>query len=88
MPPPGRKPIGTSPSSPFSASLKPPSPEKTITHVAAGAAGVGHELGRVPRVLRLHDRELDDARELALDRGEPRVGDAGREGVDDEDGLH
>ena len=30
-PPPGRKPIGTSDSSPFRASLKPPSPEKTTT---------------------------------------------------------
>ena len=29
VPPPGRKPIGTSRASPFSASLKPPSPEKT-----------------------------------------------------------
>ena len=31
VPPPGRKPIGTSAPSPFSASLKPPSPEKTST---------------------------------------------------------
>ena len=31
VPPPGRNPIGTSESSPFSASLKPPSPEKTTT---------------------------------------------------------
>ena len=57
-------------------------------HLAARAAGIGDELRGVPRVLRLHDRELDDARELALDRGEPRVGDAGRERIDDEDCLH
>ena len=40
-------------------------------------------------MLRRHDGQLDDARELALDRGEPRVGDARRERVDDEDAhLH
>ena len=40
VPPPGRKPIGTPSPSPFSASLKPPSPEKTTTasHPASHAA--------------------------------------------------
>jgi hypothetical protein len=39
-------------------------------------------------MLRLQDPELDNARELPLDRGKPRVVDARGERVDDQNCLH
>ena len=62
------------PSSPFSASLKPPSPEKTTIASAPPRHALGDELGRMARTLRPHDGELGDARELrrAPPRASPR----------------
>ena len=71
VPPPGRKPIGTSRSSPFSASLKPPSPEKTTiaSRRSRHASPTSSVACRGRSVM--HDRDLGDARELALDGCEP-----------------
>ncbi len=88
MPPPGRKPIGTSPSSPFRASLNPPSPENTITASHPAREASLTILVACCGCSVFTTVELGDARELVHDRGEPRVGDARRERIDDENCLH
>ena len=55
---------------------------------APGTRGVADDLRCVLRLLRLHHRQLGDARKLVHDRGEPRVGDARRKRIDDENCLH
>ena len=89
VPPPGMKPSGTSSRSiPFSASLKPPSPEKTTTRVASSTASRASSIG-VARPLRPHGAHVRGPHQRALDAATASSLTRLRERVDDQDGpLH